>query len=179
MDTRPEVVLCYSRAKAVNENNDFTKTYPAQNRGANDSVVQRFAAAIIDPHPFIPVFGIHRHSVLVKTSLIGSYSGSDRPLVGEVALHGQLYEVPEFLFYYRHHDDQSWGSSRSRHEQQAWYDPSRLNQLTFPTWRLMVEHEKTVWRSPLSMRQRIDCHVVMARWNTASVASSGQQSDSS
>ena len=164
LDEQPDVVLCYSRSQAVDAAGQVIKRYPAQDRGNTDSVAQRFAAAIINPHPFIPVFGVARREILARTMLIGGFSGSDRPLVGELALYGKLYEVPEFLFFYRHHQEQSWGGGRSRHQQQAWYDPRRGTKISFPTWRLLAEHEKSIWRTPLSLWEKAQCHGPMLRW---------------
>jgi hypothetical protein len=113
--------------------------------------------------PVIPVFGVMRRETLAKTRLIGKYTGSDRPLIGEMALRGKIYEVPEYLFFYRVHPDQSWGN-KSRRAQQAWYDPRRAGKRTFPTWRLLLEHERAIWRVPMALNQRIRLQGVIARW---------------
>lgn len=164
LEQESDVVLAFPHGKSIDENGQLDKTYPTIRGIDSDSTAERFGAAIITQHPFLPVFGVIRRKILAKTKLIGSYSGSDRPLVGELALRGRFVQVPEVLFYYRRHADQSWGGGRSRHQQQAWYDPSRIGRVTFPHWRLLAEHEQTLFRVPLAPIDRLRCHAAMLRW---------------
>jgi hypothetical protein len=96
--------------------------------------------------------------------LIGKYSGSDRPLLGELCLYGPFHEVEEPLFFYRKHEEQSWGGNKSHHDQQSWYDPSRAGKITFPHWRLLGEHLRSIHRSPLEISERVKCYWCMALW---------------
>lgn len=165
LDTQPDVVLCYARTKAIDGNGQVLREYPAKPGGNDASVHMRFYEFVCVPHPCVSVFGVMRRDVLAKTKLIGKYTGSDRPLLGELALRGRLYELPEFLFFYRNHDEQSWGGKRrSHHAQQAWYDPKRAGRITFPHWRLMGEHLHTIQRVSLSANDRAQCYACMAKW---------------
>ncbi len=80
MDAQPDVVLCYTLARAIDAHGDVIKDYPGKQR-PNDEVARfRFYEFVLDPHPVVAVFGLMRSEVLGRTRLIGKYSGSDRPL---------------------------------------------------------------------------------------------------
>lgn len=163
LDQEPDVVLCTARTKSIDGSGNVLQEYHAKPLGNSPKAWQRFYEFTVVPHPCVSVFGLIRRDVLQRTKLIGKYSGSDRPLLGELSLYGRMYEIPEFLFFYRNHESQSW-ANKTLHEYQAWFDPSRLHKLTFPHWRLMVEHELSLWRAPLKIYERLRCHLVMARW---------------
>lgn len=164
LDRQPEVVLAFTRATAIDDNGDEIKQYPSKQMPPHSDPRSRFRTWVLDPHPVVAVFGLMRREVLAQTRLIGKYAGSDRPLLSELALLGEFYEVPEFLFKYRIHAAQSWGGQKSAHAQQAWYDPARLGQISFPQWRLMAEHVGSIQRSPLPLGQRLACYPLMALW---------------
>jgi len=46
----------------------------------------------------------------------------------------------------------------------AWYDPDRAGKLLFPEWRLWVEYMHAIRRSPLRVRDRCRCAVLMLAW---------------
>lgn len=162
----PAVVLCYARTQAIDADSTVIREYPSKPKGMDPRADERFFEFVCVPHPCVSVFGLMRRDVLAKTKLIGKYSGSDRPLLGELALRGQLYEIPEFLFFYRNHEDQSWGGNRrTHHAQQAWYDPKRAGRITFPHWRLMSEHLQTIQRVSLSPSERAKCYSCMLQWS--------------
>ena len=165
LDEDPAVVLCYARTQAIDARGQILRDYPAKPKGMAVRAHERFFEFVCVPHPCVSVFGLVRHDVLAKTKLIGKYSGSDRPLLGELALRGKIYEIPEFLFFYRNHEEQSWGGKRrTHHAQQAWYDPKRAGRITFPHWRLMGEHFQTIQRVSLSPNERVHCYSCMLHW---------------
>jgi glycosyltransferase involved in cell wall biosynthesis len=164
LDQDPGVAVAFSRCQEIDDRGAVTKSYPSMAELGSPNLFRRFTAAIVGPQPFIPVFGLIRRDTLARTKLIGKYSGSDRPLIGELALRGRLYEIPEFLFFYRVHPQQSWGAGKSHHEQQSWYDPGRLRKITFPHWRLLFEHEHSIWRAPLRLDERIRLHGSILLW---------------
>jgi glycosyltransferase involved in cell wall biosynthesis len=157
------VVLVFTLGQDIDENGNIIRTYPPRNDTDDLNQVQRFRSMVTGRQPVIPIFGVMRRETLAKTRLIGKYTGSDRPLIGEMALRGKIYEVPEYLFFYRVHPEQSW-SNKNRRAQQSWYDPERAGKRTFPSWRLLLEHEWAIWRVPMGLNQRIRLQGVIARW---------------
>ena len=164
LDRDASVVLCYSRTKAIDEHGKVVESYPAKPNADSPRPHERFYEFVCVPHPCVAVFGLMRASVLAKTRLIGNYTGSDRPLLGELSLLGQFHEIPEYLFFYRNHPQQSWRAHSTWHSQQAWYDPARAKKWTFPHWRLLREHLRSIGRAPLSWYERTWCYLYMGWW---------------
>lgn len=159
-----DVVLAYTRAKAIDNNSNIVKVYPGKKHYNSPEARVRFYEFVVDPHPVVAVFGVMRRDALSQTRLIGNYVGADRPLLSEMSLLGKFFEVPEFLFFYRFHEQQSWGGGKTKKAQQAWYDPRRAGKRTFPQWRLLREHMRSIERSPLGLRDRLSCYVYMVYW---------------
>jgi glycosyltransferase involved in cell wall biosynthesis len=168
LEARDDVVLVFTLGQDIDENGSIVRTYPPRKATDELNRVERFRSVAVWRQPVIPVFGVMRRETLAKTRLIGKYTGSDTPLIAEMALRGKIYEVPEYLFFYRVHPDQSWGSNKGRRKdrraQQSWYDPKRAGKRTYPVWRVMLEHERAILRVPMGLKQRIKLHGVMASW---------------
>lgn len=164
LDNNPDVVLVYPQAKAIDDKGEVVKVYPGKHAFNSPEPRERFYEFVLDPHPVVAVFGLMRREVLGRTRLIGKYAGSDRPLLSELSLLGKFYEVPEHLFFYRFHEEQSWGGNKSAQAQQAWYDPLRAGKVTFPQWRLLREHLRSIERSPVGLKDRASCYLYMGYW---------------
>lgn len=164
LDADPDVVLAYTRARAIDSAGNVVKEYPGKRHFGDPQARIRFYEYVLDPHPVVAVFGVMRREALARTRLIGKYAGSDRPLLSELSLLGKFHEVPQHLFLYRFHEAQSWGGNKSAQAQQAWYDPRRAGKLTFPQWRLLREHIRSIERSPLGPKDRLSCYLYMGYW---------------
>jgi glycosyltransferase involved in cell wall biosynthesis len=164
LDQDASVILCYSRTKAIDESGAVVREYPAKVRAGSLVPHERFYEFVCVPHPCVAVFGLIRAEILAKTRLIGNYSGADRPLLSELCLLGPFHEISDFLFFYRRHAQQSWQAHATRRSQQAWYDPARAKQKSFPQWRLLREHLRSIQRAPLGWQERAWCTLYMGRW---------------
>jgi glycosyltransferase involved in cell wall biosynthesis len=164
LDQDVSVVLCYSRTRAIDEQGNAIEDYPVKPKAGSPKPQERFHEFVCVPHPCVAVFGVMRASALKRTRLIGSFASSDRPLLGELSLLGRFYEIPEYLFFYRNHPQQSWRAYSTRQAVQAWYDPARAKKKTFPHWRLLWEHLRAIGRSPLNWQERTSCYVHMGYW---------------
>lgn len=165
LEEQPEVILCYSRTKAINDQGEVLREYPAKPGGHASQPSQRFYEFVCIPHPCVAVFGLIRRDALAQTPLIGNYSASDRPLLAELSLMGQFFELPEYLFFYRNHPQQSWQAHPIwRARQDAWFDPAKRDKLAFPHWRLLREHWKAIHKVPLGFYEKVRCYVYMAWW---------------
>jgi len=158
------VILCYSRIKAIDEHGAVLQILDAGLKLDLSEPHERFYECVCIPHSQAAVFGLIRASALKKTRLIGNFSSSDRVLLGELALLGRFYEIPEFLLFKRHHPQQHWRMYPTRHLRQAWYDPARAGKITFPHWRLLREHLISIGRAPLSWQDRMWCYIYMVWW---------------
>lgn len=119
----PDVVLCYPRTLIIDGEGQLVGPY-------EDALDLREA----EPHRrlrhFIwqwslcnAPFGLMRTEALRKTRLIQRYIGSDITLLGELALLGRFYEVPEALFYRRIHTRSSRQNQDDMREVAQWFDP--------------------------------------------------------
>jgi glycosyltransferase involved in cell wall biosynthesis len=164
LDNEASVVLCYPRARAIDEQGNIIRDYPPKPNAGSPKPQERFYEFVCVPHPCVAVFGLIRSDALRRTQLIGSFASADRPLLGELSLMGRFHEVPEFLFFYRNHPQQSWRAYPTRQAVQAWYDPARARRLTMPHWRLLQEHVSSIGRAPLDWRERAWCYLYMVWW---------------
>ncbi len=83
------------------------KTWPTTNRASSDDPVERFRDVMVNERQCFPFYGLMRTDVLRSTLLLGDYSGSDHPLLAELALRGRFVEAPEPLFEHREHAGRS------------------------------------------------------------------------
>ena len=157
------VVLSYSRTKEIDEYGKVLRDYFEPNIGLSKPSA-RFYQCVCVSHPQVAVFGVIRSSILKKTRLIGNFSSSDRVLLGELTLFGRFYQIPEYLFFMRDHQQQHWRVYPTRQLRQTWYDPARSVKITFPHWRLLLEHLKSIKRVPLSWYERATCYLYLGWW---------------
>lgn len=169
LDCDPSVVLCYTRSKPIDaygeEAKDYhTKFFAPKLKVGSSCPQERFYDCVIAAFPTHAVFGLIRSCILATTSLIGSYTASDIVLLGELALRGRLYEIPEVLQYRRLHEQQSWRVYRDYRAREAWFDPRRAGKRTLPHWRLLNEHLRAITESPLTWTERMWCYIYMWHW---------------
>lgn len=172
LEREPAVVLCYARTQFIDEEGQVIEKHEDRFDLRSSSPHERFAGVFEAPGWCNPIFGVVRTDVLRQTALIGGYYSSDRVLLAELALRGRFYEVPEYLFSRRIHDDMSMRSNPSRVQLAAWFDPNRRKSLAllFPRWRWFSEYLKAIRRAPLSRYQRVRSflhvvrHVVLSRY---------------
>ena len=164
LEEDPSVVLCYPRTKAIDEQGNFIRDYPTKPLSDAPQARKRFFEFVCVPHPCVAIFGVSRSDMLRETTLLENYAASDRPLLGEIALRGRMYELPQFLFHYRNHGEQSWRANPTRRDQEQWFDPARAQRITLPFWRVMAEHLRSIQRVPLSASERLWCYAYMGYW---------------
>ena len=99
LEAHPETVLCYPRTTIINENGKPIRQYHDGLDLRSPNVSERFSWAVQRILECNAVFGLIRSDVLRKTPKIGNYTASDRVLLVELTLHGQFYELPEYLFF--------------------------------------------------------------------------------
>ena len=169
LDRDPSVILCYTRAQVIDGQGRALLDYDAKPRVGSTNAKDRFNECVCVDHPLVTVvpimiFGLIRAEILRETPLIGNYASSDGVLLGELALRGRFYEVPEFLFFYRHHARQSTVEYPNRHALKTWYDPKKAGKITFPHWRLLYEHFRSIGRASPTWQEQVECYGCLGRW---------------
>jgi len=103
-----------------------------------------------------PVLGVTRRNALARTRLIGSFAGSDKVLLAELALLGEFHAVPEATFYRRRHAGSSRHANTSIEAVARWFDTSdRVRTWKYPQLRLMKEHLISISRAPIGRVERV------------------------
>ena len=113
---------------------------------------------------FNEVFGVFRSSCVSRTSLHGSFVGSDRNFMAEMVLQGDAGYVEEYLFDRRDHPACYCRAVKSHDERLKWFDPSidisaRLAGLT-----KFNHYIAAIARSGLPAAERLACHRELLNW---------------
>ena len=134
-------------------------------RKANSPKPQdRFGYLIYYNHWCFDVFGLIRSETLRKTSLIKAYPGSDRALLVELGLIGRFYEIPQYLFFNREHEERSIRAVPNGRLRAGWFDTSKEGKISLPRCRTFVEYFKSVNYFSLGLYDRACCYVHLGKW---------------
>lgn len=163
LDQDTSVILCYPRTREIDEHGKVLRDYFVSNIDL-PKPSKRFYECVCVSHSQVAIFGVIRTSVLKKTRLLGYYASCDRVLLGEFALLGQFYQIPEYFFFKRNHAQQHWRVYPTRQSRKPWIDPARAGKITFPSWRLLLEHFRSIKRTPLSWHERIWGYIYLIWW---------------
>ena len=111
-------------------------------------------------------FGLFRAEALRKTRLIDRFPACDYVLLLEVAILGEIREIPEVLFQRRFHAGVSTNANKTPTELAQWFDPSqkntglcspRMKLALTPRVKLGIEYGRSITRMPLPAQERILC----------------------
>jgi glycosyltransferase involved in cell wall biosynthesis len=164
LDADPSVVLCFSKAQLIDGAGKAQGVYQTElHRVGSRRLEDRFRDLVLVDHWCLPIFGLIRADALRSTAGYGSYVASDRVLLAELALQGRFHQLPEALFLYRMHPEQSI-QALPFHLRAGWIDRSKEGCRVFPHWRFYHEYYRCLRRRPLNIRQRIHCYAILARW---------------
>lgn len=173
LDKHPEAVLAHSWTAAVDGEGELFQAmeYPL----ATDSpdAPERFRSMLFDgdlPGAICAgdFYGVVRSDVLRKVKPHDSFYNADRTYMSELVLHGPFLQVPEWLYFRRHHAGRALQANPTISAWCSNLDPRRANRLRHPAVRLVGEY---VWdyfaavrRAPLSRSGRLECYGHLVRW---------------
>jgi glycosyltransferase involved in cell wall biosynthesis len=106
-----------------------------------------------------PPLGLTRSECLRKTRLLGNYYAADRVILAELALQGQIAEVPEYLFYRRLHEKNSTSLNPSDDAIAKWCDPSIDRRAPVPRWQRFLANLEGINRTPMGRQDRFLCYL--------------------
>jgi glycosyltransferase involved in cell wall biosynthesis len=162
LDADPSIVLCHSAVASIDEAGDRIEVI-SRNHAMSDRPSQRFASVAVSRDYCEETYGIIRSDVFGSTRLQQNYTGSDRTLLSELALHGRFHQVPEVLFFKRMHEANRYVDWRTR---STWFDPAAGGTVSFPFWTQFADYVHTIGRVPIGLRERVSCYGFMAQWAT-------------
>jgi len=97
--------------------------------------------------------GVIRAAALARSSLHGSYYGSDKVLLAELALLGRFARIPEPLFTKRVHERTTlYFTTRER---DAWIDPAAHHRV--PQLQVLKGYLRALRRAELTPLGRLNC----------------------
>lgn len=162
LDARPDVVLAHPRMCIIDENDYVIERYDVTLRTCVASPHERFYNLIRTGHYLAQIHGLIRVGILRMTPLFGDYTSSDVPLVARIGLLGRIYEIPEYLVYYRRHAQQSL--HLDRHERAVLFKGPNAMRIVLPEWRIFYELCLCVKQVPLPWLERVWCSLCVLCW---------------
>ena len=156
LDREPAAVLCYPRPVIIDDEGTQVAHYDDRLHTDSSSPNLRLRRFLHKAPESNPIFGLIRASALGSTRLIGSYDSSDYVLLAELALRGEIHELPQRLFFRRVRT----GADRPRmsnRERAAWFDTSARGPNALPFVRVLIELCRSVTSAPLTAKQRALC----------------------
>jgi hypothetical protein len=113
-------------------------------------------------------YGVIRAEVLGRVKPHDSFYHADQTFMAELALHGRFLQVPEWLYFRRHHPGRAHQANPTVRTWCANLDPRRSNRFIHPTPRLVAEYVlgnfAAVRRAPLTPSERRECYGHLLRW---------------
>jgi len=182
LERDPTVICCHGRTVVIDEHGQPVPTYDDSRMPApsprhvpqrllydpprqldSDHPAERLRDLLLHTHWCFEIFGIIRRSQLLRTSLHGSYYGSDKVLLAELAMMGRTVVLDEPLFFRRDHAGNST-SIRTHRERAEWMDTSLNGKLRRPHLKLLAGYHRAIRRGEGTMAQKLGCYRVLAAW---------------
>ncbi|MFZ3385028.1 MAG: glycosyltransferase [Candidatus Methanoperedens sp.] len=165
LDKDDSIILCNSKAEFIDKHGIIIADYIISSKKANSQKPQdRFGFLIFFDHWCFDVFGLIRSKDLRKTSLIKAYPGSDRVLLAELGIIGRFYEIPEYLFFNREHEERSIRALPNVCLRAGWFDTSKEGKIVLSRCGVFVEYFKAVNHFSLSLYEKACCYVHIGKW---------------
>lgn len=164
LERYPDVIMSYPKTILLDDDGEVLEHHDDMFHLDLSSPSVRFSQFFNVSAWCHPVFGLIRRAVLQKTGLIGAYASSDRVLLGELALRGKCWEVPEHLAYRRLHAKISTRVNTSDEAMAAWFDPDTSHRIALPRVRRIVELARAIQRTPMKAQEKTDCYFALARF---------------
>jgi glycosyltransferase involved in cell wall biosynthesis len=180
LDEHPEAVLSHSWTAAIDGDGNVIQALEYPLATASPSAPDRLRSMLFsgDALPGAicadDFYGVIRSDVLRRVKPHGSFYHADQVFMAELALHGPFLQVPEWLYFRRHHPGRAHQANPTVSTWCANLDPRRANRLRHPTARLVGEYVAgyfaAVRRAPLTPAERRACYGVLVRWTGSRVA---------
>lgn len=163
----PTMVLAYPKTLLIDESGEVIGPYEDRASCLSPHPHERLAQLLRHLHLCNPIAGLMRTEALASTGLVGSFRASDKVLLYELALRGEIVEVPERLFLRRRDASLDSPSNLDPDAQSRWFDPSSGSDPYFRL-RLVRAGMHAIRDAPLGARQKLRCRMTMlreaARW---------------
>lgn len=166
----PDAVLCYVGIAQIGPDDEVLRVHANHLPGVDSSRPStRFGGMILHRHQCEPFFGLFLREALVGSGLHGSFRGSDRVLLAEMALRGPCVAVAEPLFLHRDHKDRYTRTILlgDRTKAEGWLDTSRTASRHACSMRHLVKYGRywrLVGKTVPDRGERRACYAQLLRW---------------
>lgn len=166
LDKHPNVACAFPKTRLIDQNDDPIRDFEPPDDACSPQAHIRFKSLILDPdHIVSQASGLMRREQVGRTVMHGSYPCSDEVFLAHLALLGDFYEIPEFLFLYRIHPKQSTkGVLASERARVRFFDTSLEGQVVLIKWLYFKNCIYAINHSPINGYQRFRCYLYMVRW---------------
>lgn len=153
LDHDPSVVLAYGKARFIDASGGSLDTTDPGFDLRSDDVNTRFRYVMYAYHWVNVLFGVIRRDTLARTGLLPAYPGADYALLGELAMMGKMFEVPDPLLLRRLHPAaSSQNTGNSGWMVKLWTGSGGTST---PVWSRTRDHFRTIAHSDLSARMKM------------------------
>ncbi len=125
----------------------------------------RFRDLILYTNWCLEIYGLVRRECLARTSLHGTYHGTDKRILAELSLMGRFALLEEAMLLYRQHPVQSQryrGSAVARDLYLSGDVARRWSKV--PRWNNLSGYVRTVRKSNLGLGSRLACFQAIGLW---------------
>jgi len=182
LEADPTIVCCHSRTQKIDEHG---KPIPGADDptdgglpshlflqpgarghyrpdGSSRIPHQRFRDVLLSSGWSARSYGVIRRQILGQTNLFEPYYGYEKVIMGELALHGRMHDIPETLFYQREHEQASsrLTTTSARHR----FFTAQAKSRKGTRWPLLRGHVRAISRAPIDSWQRSFCSVWLLRY---------------
>lgn len=161
-DAPDSVVMCFPRRRFLKPDGSFSADCDFQlprevdhRSGKIRTIRYDELLRLGDQYAPAIVFGLIRSDILRRTGLIRAYKAADVVLNAELALYGELWQLPERLYNQRMHSANSERARMSEEDEAKWYDPSARRGTSNLAWHLVREHAKCIRRARIPANQKL------------------------
>ena len=160
LEKEDDVVMCYPKTIDIDEQGNVLGNYEDNFEFTAEEPQDRFRdlMKVVGDYDCNAEYGVMRREVLLKTGMEQSYHSADKVLLSELVLHGKFREVPERLFYHRHHASTTTVQGWTGAQFLQFLDTSKKGKFAFPRLRRFVEFIRSINRSNIPIRKRIPCY---------------------
>jgi glycosyltransferase involved in cell wall biosynthesis len=164
LDEAPaSVVLVYPRAVQIDEGGNTLGPYDDDLDAREAKPSQRLERVLRHYGLCYAALGLHRSSALAKSGLIGGFESSDVVLLAELAMIGQFWRIPRYLYQARVHAETSFSQYRSKEKFDETMDVANRGRYVMPRTRQFLEIRRAISRLELRPVERIQCVACLLR----------------
>jgi glycosyltransferase involved in cell wall biosynthesis len=163
LDADPGAVLSYGITVLIDADGKETDRFADPMRIQQDRPSLRLHEYLHKVRLTNAIYGVIRKDKLLATGGLPQYVSGDVVLLAELAMLGTFHELPGSLFYRRIHDG-AYVSNKTWSQRATWFDPKNKGKLILPTWTHLFNYIKSIRRTPMSGKEKLNCYGVFARW---------------